>query len=64
MQQSYKVEELKLRKVDVKALVNPVRSLCNSQTHKPELTDEEVKRLCPYLGWCTPEVITKTVENC
>ncbi len=45
------------------AVVHAVRSSCNLQTDKPELTDEEVDRLCPFLEWCTLELVRKTLEN-
>ncbi len=49
-------------KVDLKALVNAVKTACN-WTHHPELTDEEVEKLFPFLGWCPAQVVKKTLEN-
>ncbi len=35
------------KKVDLTALVHAVKSACQVETHKPELADEEVEKLCP-----------------
>ncbi len=33
------------------------------EIHYPELTDEELEKLCSYLRWKPLEVIKKTMEN-
>ncbi len=49
--------------IDLNSLVNSIHSACQLETHYPELTDAELEKLHPYLGWKPLEVIRKTLEN-
>ncbi len=48
---------------DLKTLVHAVRNSCNLQTTKPEMSEEEIEKLCPFLGWCTSEIVKKKMDN-
>ncbi len=50
-------------KVDLRDLVQAVRSTGYIQTHRKSLTDGELDNVHPHLRWCTLEVARKTLEN-
>ncbi len=50
-------------KEDLKALVHAVRNSGNIQIDRPEFSEEDIEKNCPFLGRCIPKVLRKTMNS-